>query len=461
MSKYFLPYQQRYLADTSTFKIVEKSRRIGFTYVQSYEDTREAAAGEWDVWFSSADESAAKEYIEYCGMWAKVLNLAASAVEESVIHDEKDIKVLSIRFASGKRINALSSSPKAFRSKGGKVVLDEFAFHEQAKALWKAASPARLWGFPIRVISTHNGTSSLYNEFVTAAKEGRNKASLHTVTLQDAVDDGLVDKIVKRAATEADKKAFIEECRSIAGDDESFDEEFGCAPADGAKSFLPYELLATVQLPKGELLWPSHEIPETAGTMYLGMDIGRRKDLSVIWIDEKIGPLTFTRAIVTLHKMKFALQREMLYSFLKDQRVQRACIDETGIGMQLAEEAVDEFGESRVEGITITGAAKKKMAFDLKAAFEGREKFIPSDPSLAKSFNSVKRSITVAGNERFEGGTDESHADDFWACALATHAADGDPGPLNFASGSRLRSEALVRNYMRAHRKPLTTLLSR
>lgn len=461
MSKYFLGYQQRYLADTSTFKIVQKSRRIGFTYVQSYEDVREAAAGQWDVWFSSADESAAKEYIEYCGMWAKILNLAGSEVEESVIHDEKDIKVLSIRFASGKRINALSSSPKAFRSKGGKVVLDEFAFHERARELWKAASPARLWGYPIRVISTHNGTGTLYNEFVTAAIEGRNNASVHTVTLMDAIEDGLVDKILKRTATQEDRQRFIEECRGIAGDEDSFNEEFMCVPVDGNKSFLPYELLATVQLPKAELLWPSHEIPAETGNLYLGMDIGRRKDLSVIWIDEKVGPITFTRAIVTMEKMKFGTQREMLYSFLKDNRIQRACIDETGIGMQLAEEAIDEFGESRVEGITFTAPVKKEMAFALKTSFENRSKFIPQDTQVVKSFNSVKRAITVAGNERFEGGTDESHADDFWACALATHAADKDPGPVRISSGHALRSTALVNNYLRAHRKPLSALLNR
>ena len=33
---YFLPYQERWIDDDSTFKIAEKSRRVGFTYASSY-----------------------------------------------------------------------------------------------------------------------------------------------------------------------------------------------------------------------------------------------------------------------------------------------------------------------------------------------------------------------------------------------------------------------------------------
>ena len=59
---YFLPYQQRWLKDKSRFKIWQKSRRIGATYCQSYEDVRDCVEGTVKkVFFSSADESAGKE----------------------------------------------------------------------------------------------------------------------------------------------------------------------------------------------------------------------------------------------------------------------------------------------------------------------------------------------------------------------------------------------------------------
>jgi len=43
--KYFLPYQIDWLNDNSQIKVWEKSRRIGATYVQAYEDVRDVVLG--------------------------------------------------------------------------------------------------------------------------------------------------------------------------------------------------------------------------------------------------------------------------------------------------------------------------------------------------------------------------------------------------------------------------------
>ena len=131
-TKFFLPYQMRWLNDNSKVKIWEKSRRIGATYVQSYEDVRDCVKRIVPaVWFSSADESAAREYIDYCKQWATLFNIAAKDLGEQVLDKEKDIKAYVIQFSNGTKIHALSSNPKGFRSKGGKVVLDEFAYQKQ------------------------------------------------------------------------------------------------------------------------------------------------------------------------------------------------------------------------------------------------------------------------------------------------------------------------------------------
>ena len=171
--KYFLKYQQDWLNDNSLVKIWEKSRRIGATYVQSYEDVRDCLNKIVPaVWFSSADESAAREYIIYCTKWAKLFNLGFSDFNESIF-DETDIKTLSIKFNNGSRITALSSNPKAFRSKGGKIVLDEFAHHDNQLELWKAAKPTAVWGYPVRIISTHNGKKSQFYKFIEKIKNNK------------------------------------------------------------------------------------------------------------------------------------------------------------------------------------------------------------------------------------------------------------------------------------------------
>ena len=172
---FFLPYQMRWLNDNSKVKIWEKSRRIGATYVQSYEDVRDCVKKTVPaVWFSSADESAAREYIDYCKIWANLFNVAAKDLGEQVLDKEKDVKAYVIAFSNGTKIHALSSNPKGFRSKGGKVVLDEFAFHNNPAELWKAARPCITWGYPLRILSTHNGQSCLYYRFLDQVEKGNN-----------------------------------------------------------------------------------------------------------------------------------------------------------------------------------------------------------------------------------------------------------------------------------------------
>lgn len=421
MSGYFMPYQKAWLADDSRLKIWEKSRRIGATYVQAYEDVRDAARQEnpMDVWFSSADESAAKEYILYCTQWAEVLDVAAQDLGEIVIDKKDDIKALVIQFATGKRIHGLSSNPKAFRSKGGKIVLDEYAFHADADALWKAAGPAITWGFPARVLSTYNGQSNRYARMVADAKKG-NRWALHTVTIEDAIAQGLVDKILGRPATEADIAEFLAECRDIAGDEETYMQEYMCQPVDEAAAWLAWQLITS-----GE--HPDAGVPDlyTGGPAYVGMDIGRRRDLTVIWVDELLGDIYWTREVICLKKQRFSVQMDALASVFDRYDVVRACLDQGGMGEKLVEDAQDAHGEYAVEGVIFTNAVKHDLATNGKQLFEDKRLRIPAERAIRDSHHSVRKTTTSAGNPRFDADrTEAGHADEFWAHMLALHAAD-------------------------------------
>jgi phage FluMu gp28-like protein len=450
---YFLPYQQAWLDDNSRLKIGEKSRRVGWTYAQAYEDVRDAAKkdGAMDVWFTSADISAAREYIRYCEMWARVLDTGARSLGEIVIDSEDDIKALVIELSSGKRINALSSNPKGFRSKGGKVVIDEYAFHENADELWKAASPSILWGYPMRVFSSHNGKNTRFYRMVLEAIQPNSRWSHHKVTIQDAIDDGLVQRIkqLDRPATPEEVDEFMLECKAIAGDDETFEQEFMCNPQDDKSAFISHALIfanedATVPEPVVILGEDVNEIhhddysPEMPieltpkGKYFLGMDVGRKKDLTVIWILEDVAGVFYTRFVLELHRMKFRHQYKNLSLYLPF--MARACLDSTGIGAQLSEDAVDDYGSWRVEAIQFTNAIKGEMAYGLKRAFEDRALRNPATETVQKDIQKIKKSTTAAGHTRFEGERDaDGHSDRFWALALAKHAgATGVRGPIEY-----------------------------
>lgn len=252
---FLLPYQSRWLKDKSRVKIWDKSRRIGATWVQALEDVLDASRGLYDVWFSSSDDSAGEEYIKYCEFWCEKINAPFKAIDSELLNEDKDITVYKVKFNSGKTIHALSSNPKRFRSKGGKVILDEYAFHEQAKAMWKAAKPTITWGFPLRMLSTHNGKNCKYYEFLQQANAKELPWSVHKTDIYKAVKEGIVDKIYGRPTTEAERIKWLEEEYALTGDEETWQEEYCCNPQDGNSAWLPYELIASVEHDPGALLW--------------------------------------------------------------------------------------------------------------------------------------------------------------------------------------------------------------
>lgn len=453
LDKYFLPYQQAWIKDKSRKKIMEKSRRTGITHAQAYEDVQDCVEKTVPkVWFSSADESAAKEYIEDAGKFARLFNMGAQMMGEVILDEVKGIKALQIDLDNGTKIHALTSNPKAFRSKGGKVVLDEFAFHEDAAAMFKAARPAIMWGFPFRIISTHNGVNSFYNEhFVKRIKEGDLTGwSHHKVDILKALEQGLLDKIMGRPTTQLEREDWLAGEREDMTE-EDFNEEYMCIPQDEKSAFLTYEMLAGVE--DDNVLWVGDHIPaNSTGLLYLGKDIGRRKDLSVKWVFEKIGPILFTRKIIVEENMRFRHQRDSLYEILQHPSFRRACIDETGIGMQLAEEAEEDFGKYRVEKISMTGPAKEQLAYGLRNQIDQRLIVIPSDPTVRKDLHSVKKIITSHGNLRFDQDSmgrknTDGHADRFWAAALGVEAAKSYSGEVNVSSRRGLKSRDILSGY--------------
>ncbi|MCU7494755.1 MAG: hypothetical protein HF314_12060 [Ignavibacteria bacterium] len=482
-NKYFLKYQIDWLQDNSKIKIWEKSRRIGATYVQSYEDVRDCVSLKVPaVWFSSADESAAKEYILYCAKWAKLFDVSARELGEIVIDKEKDIKALVIQFSNGTRINALTSNPRAFRSKGGKVVLDEFAHHEDQVEMWKAAKPSATWGFPIRILSTHNGKGQFF-KFIEGVKKKKLNWSLHTVDIYRAVEDGLVDKIMGRQTTKGERWEWLNNERRDCFDEITWQEEYCCNAQDEGSSFLDYELIGKCE--ESDILWngsvienpwngkgilePTHFSSKWVyehlekfqawmrsqtinGSLYLGVDVGRRKDLTVMVILEKLYNINISRGYFVMENMKFWVQQKFLHAILSHPRLVRACIDETGLGMQLAETAQDSFGESRVEKINFaSGSIRSDMAFGLRRELEARTLLIPALDEVKDDFHSIKKIVTSANNVRLEADKSDSevsgHADRFWGWALANHAAKSYTGETFVATRGRRKIHKLLEGY--------------
>lgn len=105
-----LPYQQRWLNDKCQVKVIEKSRRVGISWAESADSALRASARDGqDTWYLGYNQEMAEEFVLDVAFWAKTYNLAVSESQEIVLKDEdKDILAYRVRFASGRRVTALT-----------------------------------------------------------------------------------------------------------------------------------------------------------------------------------------------------------------------------------------------------------------------------------------------------------------------------------------------------------------
>src|SRR5262245_55440806 len=86
---YFLPYQIRWIRTPHSVCLAEKSRRIGWTYASAYRAVERRLTRGTNLYYTSADLTAAREFIEDCQRWAHVFNVVAKDLGLRCI-DEKD-----------------------------------------------------------------------------------------------------------------------------------------------------------------------------------------------------------------------------------------------------------------------------------------------------------------------------------------------------------------------------------
>jgi phage FluMu gp28-like protein len=432
-----LGYQSRWVKDDSRLKLMEKARQIGMSWSSAYRIVTRKALNEaqLDAWISSRDDLQARLFLEDCKKFAAIVQAGAEDLGEKVV-DEKGHTAYVLQFANGLRAHSMSSNPDAQAGKRGDRLLDEFALHPDPRKLWAIAYPGITWGGSMEVISTHRGSANFFNELVQEVKHKGNPKgiSLHTVTLQHALDEGFLYKLQQKLPAgdkrlEMDEAAYFDFIRAGCADEESFLQEFMCQPADDASAFLSYDLIASCEYRLDEA-WQT-DLADAKGQLFVGVDVGRDHDLTVIWVVEKLGDVAYTRRVIELKAETFDAQEAELYRILSLPQVRRCCIDCTGIGRQFAERAQQRFGTYVVEPVNFTGPVKEELAYPLRAAFEDKTVRVPNAGPIRADLRAIRKETTTAGNIRFTADRGKNgHSDRFWAVALALHAAKPAATPI-------------------------------
>jgi len=291
----FCPFQLRWIEEKAALAGAEKSRRIGWTWMHAFKVVmgRIEATDVPNYYHTSTDRTASVEFIDYCSEWANMANAVAKVTDEVEVIDDQKINTLVMTFSNGSKIVAGSSNPKFFRSKGGEVGMDEYDFHADERELFKAAhATAMFWGYPLRFWSTVNGQGTFMDQVCQDIQKGKIKGAYHKVTVLDAVQDGIVERIEMRkrrlddvpAPDEGLRKEWLADLRATCPDQDTWDQEYMCIRGSDKTSLLSYEMIGAATADDIKLAESVNDLPRDKGEFYAGYDVGRKHDYSVLWV---------------------------------------------------------------------------------------------------------------------------------------------------------------------------------
>ena len=444
-TSYFLPYQERWINDESPLKVAEKSRRVGFTYASSYRMFQKCLrrGRGFTQWVSSRDQLTAQELIrDYVSMWCKLANVAAKGMtgeDVEVIDTERNITAFVCTFPNGARIVSLSSTPEAFAGKGGDVFLDEVDLHQDSGRLVDMAYPCIMWGNQLEMVSAYRVDGSKDTPFAkivaAAKKDNPQHASLHRVTIRDAVEQGLVEKINEKTGLSQTREEFLAKTRAGARTLAAWESQFECKVQDAGGKLLTTAAIAKCEMSRGEiaaLLAANPDAPR-----FGGFDVARHVHASAWHEYALIGVSLVLAEREILRDQPFEAQEKFIRARMnrRERRIVRLAMDSTGLGMQMAENMAKAF-PGRVDQVNLESHRRHELCMLLKDRVDRGRYIVPDDDQLRADLTGPYLRTAMNGSVRvvvpaFEtGGTDQdgnaevSHCDEFMAAVLGNSAAD-------------------------------------
>lgn len=413
--EYLRPYQRRFIDDWSRRIIVLKSRRIGFSEAVIVKALLIALGIAYhDVYLCSTSFTNAKELLRRATFWTDILERAGFRLPI------KSVRKTVIEFENGSRIMPLPAM--SVRSRGGTVILDEFAFYQWDREVWKAVRPAVDTDPSMRIIiiSTPFGASGMFWEIWTDPDGIHGNWSRHEVDIYRAAREGFpVD--VEELEKSYPKDIWLQ--------------EFCCQFLSDINQYFGYDLIRRAQWSEDDLL---DGLP--GGKRYGGVDLGSRNHASVLaeGIDEPYQEakrfwVAFAHTIKAAgESMDYTPQFSMITNILDQGEFYGVGVDGAGEGAQLAQDLTRKYGRRAITTVD-SGTWQDVYATipDMRLEMEQGLFLIPNTPKMRNAFAKIQRTETTNKKIRFSATEDvEGHADEFYASLLARYAARSTKPPL-------------------------------
>jgi phage FluMu gp28-like protein len=420
-----LKSQQDWINDRSRLGIFLCTRQGGKTYStalkrvdRAFESLAKGKPTQTVILSRSERQSriAMKQVVRFCKSYGATLDTIESHWKDHHDH-ETDYLSLEIRLPNDSSILALPANPDTARGNSAHLWLDEFAIHPDSYEIWGAVYGLITRGYELDITSTPQGLNNKFADIwhSTATKaDGSPLWAKHYMDIYDAVAQGLP------------LEDGIEGLKAGLDDDDFWAQEYECKFLDGAHSWLSLQLIHAAEHDKA-----GDPDLYQGNSVYIGIDIGLRRDLWVLWAWELVGDVFWCREITCIQRGTFddhdaALARAFdRYQTDGKTKIVRVSVDQTGMGEKVVFDWQKKYGP-RVEGVTFTLQSKHHLATLGKQAFEKMCVRIPrGDRNLINDLHKLKRIVTPAGNARFDADRDSNgHADRTWAAFLGIYAAD-------------------------------------
>lgn len=473
LSRYFLDYQLDWIEDEARLLVWEKSFRIGATFGDAFKNVRKhIRTPKTDYLFATRDHPSALEYMSICAQFCDVFDRTRSIVSKSVedvrvpIHDEngkptkftEEVKMGIIRFDNESRIIAFSSNPNAMLVYGGNVGLDEFPRHPKADVLYQVAQARVTWGYDLAMWGSHFGNDTLFYRIALDARKGVGGYKHHFTTIEDAVRQGLVEKINQTRGTNFTREGFLADCKTRARDEATYQEAYMCNPKGGTAAIVNWSnielCMADYEGERAHL--EDNQIKELFGEFRpetkkardvkihdflrstfprllqatarhtLGYDVAAsgQGDLACVYVDSVAPGASSCRALLTFRTEDWDFHDVVTRWFMDKVVAVRGAGDKTGLGSKVCWE-LEKAYPGRFVGVNFA-SSKHELGFSLMNRLGVAEKRWPKTwQDLAADYYAIRKTFT--GNKWvFTAGTNSlnaaSHCDMAWAGALSDWA---------------------------------------
>lgn len=453
-------WQDDFIKNLNRYICLLKSRQTGFSFIVSAKGLVKAldpARTKYTKQFVSYNEDDAQEKIRYAREFYESI---PQPYKKKIVHETSTM--LEFEDVGGKTTSRLISLPcRAPRGRNGDICLDEFGIYSPrlSKEVYTAAVFCTLRRGCMEVGSTPLGTIGKFYEICTNKKDYPDYdryfvpwwyAAVMCKDVKDAVmhaKEMSTQERVERYGTERLLKLYSN--TSL----EDFQQECECTFIDSAASYISLELIEAntpgkreidgvineedevlYSLAKREIEIKAFDNPDElilsyspvhhGKPLYMGVDIGRKRDATAFYIIG-ITAESKKRSVLRyeMRNAEFDKQRDVFRKLMHSLPIQRACIDCTGIGRDIAESMQKEFKE-RVEPYLFTLQSKEVLAMSVKTGLERKEFELENSKDFHAQIHSIKRIASAGGSFRYDAERNEKgHADSFWAWALANYAA--------------------------------------